>query len=521
MLRSVIEGFLTSSRELQMFLPFIELLELSRFYDIHLIHGGTEFGKDIIAKKKDDSNHIIQFSFQLKAGDINLAKFKREVQPQLLEAHVNKLSHPNFDNSVPNKIIFVTSGTLLPPATIAFQEFNRYLESSLHAEPVETWEKQKLIVDFKNIGIEPFFDLHHSPELIGSFFQFYSRITNNDSISTFDIESYSQQWLNYDWSNTINRLQILFESYYFSKLLLDKGKAYESAMVLSALIRVLVKNKKYMEYSEAIEEYFHEIVMAHYSKVNSEYDPAIPMTIDFSGIFNIFYHPISCLKTLELFSIYIVTLNKRSDDIETLFLKILDEQKGSYRIISDNYAVSIVFISLALFKLNQRERLRKYLNNVCVWLCDRYDNMGISPFGSSQQEEIEQLLSEDLSGLLSQKYLTSFAASALLDMTYLFGDKGFYEIIANDLRAVSIILEFYHVLIDDALFTYSHKQIVTSNDPEFSLDFKMDYDRMIKHEREINTISIRDKSLLFIIFLLRDRYFPSIILDIISQSHPK
>jgi len=34
-----------STKELQLLLPFIQLLELSGFYDIHLIHGTTEFGR--------------------------------------------------------------------------------------------------------------------------------------------------------------------------------------------------------------------------------------------------------------------------------------------------------------------------------------------------------------------------------------------------------------------------------------------------------------------------------------------
>ncbi len=95
-------------------------------------------------------------------------------------------------------------------------------------------------------------------------------------------------------------------------------------------------------------------------------------------------------------------------------------------------------------------------------------------------------------------------------------DKDFYQAVANDLRAVEIIPEFYHILTEEALFTYSHKSIVTSADSDFSLDYKENYTSMIGYEKEANTIRIRDKSLYFIMFLLRDRYFPTFMKELIT-----
>jgi hypothetical protein len=195
---------------------------------------------------------------------------------------------------------------------------------------------------------------------------------------------------------------------------------------------------------------------------------------------------------------------------------MLDEQQGCHRIISDNYAISVVLVSLTLMKLEQLERLRKYLNNVCVWLCDRHEELGIAPIGSNHEEELEQLLSEYLSGLPYQKRGTSFAACILLDLTFVLREKTLFEQIANDLRAAEIILEFYHVLNDDALYTHDDPTIVTSTDFDFSLDFTNNYSVMIQHERDANKITSRKKIILFLIFLLRDRYFPTFIQEMIT-----
>jgi hypothetical protein len=515
MLRSVIDDYLTSTKELQFFLPFLQLLELRGYHDIHLVHGTTEFGKDFIAKMREPGGEV-QYSFQIKVGDVNLSRFRTEIKPQLLEAVTNRLSHPNLDRSLPYRVVLVTTGVIHPTATIEFQEFNRFVEEKLNATPIVTWEKPKLTADFLNIGIEPFFDLHRAPELAGRFFRFYSQITNEEPLSFFDIETYSKYWLEFDWSNAVNRFQVFFESYFFSKLLLDKGRHYESTLVLASLVRVLIRSGAYSDYRRTIQEYLDEILISHFGKARTKYKTTQPYLLDHEGVFAIFYHPLSCLRTLELLSLYILTSPSTNKDLESFFLRMLDEQKGCYRIISDNYAVSIVFVTLALLRLSETDRLRKFLNNVCVWLCDRRAEVGIAALGSSLRQEIEQLLSENLEGLSNQNNAGGFAACACLDMAHLLGDKKVVEDIANDFRASETILEFCHVLNDDALFIHDHDTIVTSTDSEFALDCREDYSQIISYERKANSISFREKYLLMLVFLLRDRYFPTFIADIMK-----
>lgn len=213
-----------------------------------------------------------------------------------------------------------------------------------------------------------------------------------------------------------------------------------------------------------------------------------------------------------------MTASKRSEEIESLFLKLLEDHKGCYRIISDNYAIGVVLTGLSLIKLGKRELLKKYLNNVCVWICDRYQNIGLSPIGSAPQEEFEQLLSEYIDGLSNFKNASSFIVCVLLDLAYMLNDKDFYQAVANDLRAVDIVPEFYHILSGEALFTYSHESIVTSLDSDFSLNYEENYTKMIEYEKKANTIRIRDKFLFFIMFLLRDRYFPTFMKELITSN---
>ncbi len=512
MLKSVIEDYLISIKELQFFLPFSHLLEAKQYYDIHLVHGSTEFGKDFIAKKKE-CDSVIQYSFQIKAGDINLSKFRAEVKPQLLEAYTNKLSHPNFDDRLEYKVVFVTTGNVLQPASIDFQEFNKFLKSKLTVHEIEVWEKDRLISEFVNIGLEPFFNIHKSPILIGSFFNFYSKITNDQPIDFLAIERYSHYWLSLDWERIENRLEVFFEGYFFSKLFLERKRHYEAILMLSALIRCLVKNKIYQDYQPIIAKYVNEILESFFQKFDDYYsnNPSI-LVSECRGFFSIFYYPANCLKSLELLSLYILTNDHCNKKIIATFTNIFKNEQGAEHPLSDNYAVSIVLISLALLKLKQVDDAKKFLNNVTIWLCDRYENLGLSGIGATEQEEIEQLLSENLTGYTCSNKRTSFIANTLLDLSYLIGDSGFYTDIANELKAVSIIPEFYHVLDFDSLFTYEHPAILSQHDSEFSLELKDNYSPMIEYERRESKLKLVGGSneFLYLMILLRDRYFPTL-----------
>jgi len=88
-LRVAVGNFLDSLTEREFDAPLLAILAAQGFTDIHFIHGGFEFGKDVIAKKIDaETGELRQYAIQSKAGDINQAGW-REVRPQLDECEYN------------------------------------------------------------------------------------------------------------------------------------------------------------------------------------------------------------------------------------------------------------------------------------------------------------------------------------------------------------------------------------------------------------------------------------------------
>ncbi len=510
MLKSVIESYLTSIKEIQLFLPFSLLLEKMGYYDIHIIHSSTEFGKDIIAKKKE-GEIIKQYSFQLKVGDINLSKFTSEIKPQLLEALTNTLSHPNFHNELEYQVYFVTTGRIIPPATISFQEFNEFVKNTIKQNPIITWEKTELINDFEKFGAESFFELHNKPEFISKFFDLYAKIQNKILLSSFDIYYYTNRWLELDIAKTENKLQILFEGYFFSKLLLEKGFYYESSLFVVNLQRVLMKHNIYTYYQRYTNGYLLFIIESYFDYYKEAIKQKNKFFLHETGTFTIFYYPLKCIKSLELFALHVLLSEKENISIKEAFYELLKE-KGSYKILSDNYAVAFLLICLVLLKDKNKIELEKYLINCTVWLCDRYSENGLSCIGSSLKEEMEQLLSENLDGLNYFKRKTSFFANILLDVAAIINDNKLYEDIANDLRALEIMLEYYHINNMDELYDYSKIKVQT--DYDFSLKLNDEYSHIIKFVKQNSKLDLTKEKILILIFSLRDRYFPNYVFNL-------
>ena len=495
MLTSIIENYLTSIKEVQFFQPFINLLDVIGYNDIHLLHGPNEFGKDIVAKKDGQ-----QFAFVLKVGDVSQGKFMNEIRGQLSEAQTNSLAHPNFEYP-PSKVIFVTTGKVSSQVNLSLQNYNEYSRKN-NLPLVEAWTKDFLIKKFSQSGIEPFFNLHSNPQFIIDFYDTHTKIIKEEIFQSFDIEQLSKKWLGFDFSINLNRLQVFFESYYFSKLLLERGRNYEALLFISALVRVLSVKNILTDNEVVIKSFVIEIIE---NSNNIDEKSKISENLrKIQGFFDIIYYPERCLELAELLSVGILLGDSK---LEQAFRECLLE-KGSYKPLSDNYAATIFMIIVTLIKLDLIQDLKKYINNCAVWLCDRYEELGIAPIGSDKKLEYSQLLSEYLQGYEFYQNGYSLIATILLDTCVAIQDLELFNKIGNDFKAVEITPVFYHVMNDNDKWDYN--KIVTEHDPLFDIENMKEYSSMSnKYEKNNLYVATMSKlELICNIFLLRDRYYP-------------
>ena len=122
MLREVLEDYLSSVVERDFDYPTSALLQAMGFREIHFTHGTVEFGKDFIAKRLDNGVDY-QYVIQSKRADISQSLWRNQIRGQLEEAIVSKLSHPQFDETLPRKAIPAMTGRLISNARLTSQEY--------------------------------------------------------------------------------------------------------------------------------------------------------------------------------------------------------------------------------------------------------------------------------------------------------------------------------------------------------------------------------------------------------------
>lgn len=103
----LIENWLTNTSERGYEVPFCQLLMIEGHTIVHLDrHTGTEQGKDVISR--DDGGDLC--AFQLKTGDINVRRWRTEVEPEINELIEYPVEHPAATGFA--KPFFVTTGRL-------------------------------------------------------------------------------------------------------------------------------------------------------------------------------------------------------------------------------------------------------------------------------------------------------------------------------------------------------------------------------------------------------------------------
>ena len=126
MLERVIENWLDKATERSFEQPFCYMLAAEGHRIIHLTrHGAMELGKDIITIAPDGT----PCAFQLKAGNISLAKWRDEVNSQTFDLVSLRISHPSVDSSKYHRSYLVTNGNIAEEVNRAIDDRNQTWES--------------------------------------------------------------------------------------------------------------------------------------------------------------------------------------------------------------------------------------------------------------------------------------------------------------------------------------------------------------------------------------------------------
>lgn len=152
MLEKIIEHWLDKASERSFQQPFCYMLSTEGHTIIHSTrHSAMEMGKDIITIDPDR----ILCAFQLKSGNISLAKWRSEVSPQIDDLVCGPINHPSADPSKHHRSYLVTNGRIEEEVSRAIDDRNRgWARQGLPGFHLKTIVRGELFEKAKRLGTD-------------------------------------------------------------------------------------------------------------------------------------------------------------------------------------------------------------------------------------------------------------------------------------------------------------------------------------------------------------------------------
>ena len=152
MLERIIENWLDNASERSFQQPYRYILSSEGHTIIHPTrHSAMEMGKDIITIGPDG----IPCAFQLKSGNISLAKWRNEVGSQTDDLVCGQINHASVDPSQHHKSYLVTNGNIEEEVSRAIDDRNRAWASQNQSyRCLQTIVRGELFEKAKRLGID-------------------------------------------------------------------------------------------------------------------------------------------------------------------------------------------------------------------------------------------------------------------------------------------------------------------------------------------------------------------------------
>ncbi|TGD84355.1 hypothetical protein BayCH28_25975 [Mycolicibacterium sp. CH28] len=440
MLRAVVANFLKSLNEREFDAPLLALLSSQDFYDIHYIHGGFEFGKDVVAKRDNPSTgETSQYLIQSKAGDIGYTEW-RAVRPQLEECEYNTLGHPSFNENLPRVVILVTTGRLKGAAPTDAQQFRRNCVSRGLAD-FEVWDEQT-ILDW--LCLEPslgLIDHAGQDELIA----LISAI--NDGLATEPmLERYSRRWL--DGDDDLRLRQAAIETSIVCNSFRKKQRLDLAAMTALHLLRAACMTSS----ADTVDGLPHAtssrgLFIGYATELLDELEPLlsdpIALANEFAGPVAIVTYPAACSRLIEILSLLaLIGYGEIAQRAENAVYVLCNKHPGAARPISDQFAVALIPATIVLARIDQTSALN-FLRSVSEWLLDRHDpeksGLGLASLDEPEERAVERLFGGALTITDVEPRRGSYIATVVLDLLITLDSQELYEAVRENFTALRML----------------------------------------------------------------------------------
>jgi len=431
LLDDAVAAFLESVPERALDQPLIALLRCSGYHHIRLVHGSSEFGKDIIAQLDGE-----QWAFQSKAGDIGQGEF-RAMKGQLDELRTYALSHPDFRTDLPRRAVLIFTGRFKGNGALSAQEYNRLARERSEPE-LEPWDADELI---GQMTANPNAVLRGSVDgqlmsLLGA--------AGDDRADMDLIERFSRRWTSWE-SARIAGLGMI-EAAILCETLRQRERldlaCHLSLCLLRAVWVARMNDEQLTLDGDAVASLFDVYAGMLWEECDDRLltDGGL---VAYSGPNAWATYQLRCGRVAELVGLFGLRLRMErregADEVAEWLASFMDAHPAACRPLGDRYAVGLI-PPVLLLAGRSSSQVDDILVTAAVWLCDRSEagQLGLAHVEADPAEEIERVFGSYFEHIARIRRAGSQLAGVLLDLAALLGRTNAFEGIWNDVRAVDL-----------------------------------------------------------------------------------
>jgi hypothetical protein len=440
LLADAVAAYVEGLTERELDAPLIALLYRLGFDRIHLVHGSFEFGKDFIARRIEGGIEY-QYCLQSKAGDLGAPGW-RDVRQQVDAMRTGSVVHPDFDPSLPRRLIVVTNGRLKGGAGIEFQDYNSHVVERGEV-PAELWDIDFLVPNFLTVLVEgvPAQDRARTLELLGTLGQ--GRGTRRD------VREYARTWIDEPRAGTSERWGHVLTGAMLAKAAAAQGREDLANQIAFLLVRAAWENPVVGgAVSEAEVSVARRIFVTHATEFWEhvrEADPLALTTRSRGGLDAFVTHPVKSARLCE--SLALLAIHSMTDgeveaarEIAVYLERFVGASPGVAHLVSDEWAFSLLVTVIVLAATGHEATARSLLRDSTVWLLDWVEHgTGVGGVGEPADETLRQLLGAPYPKLKRPLQSSAYGFAVVADMAYVCGFTDLFEDIVNDLYAVGAI----------------------------------------------------------------------------------
>lgn len=440
MLENAIAAYVESLGERELDIPLRALLRVHGFFDIELVHGVSEHGRDFIAKRRDDDGVLRQYSLQSKAGNIGIPQW-RDVRGQLEDIRTIVLRHPMYDADLEPAMVLVTTGSLVGDGKAAGRDYAELLPEPWRCD---FWTGERLVRMLVS-GLEAGLGDRARGPLLSTL-----GAIDEGRLDLRDLERHTRRWVP-AVGQPVASVDVMEAALLANRLVaterLDLACACAQGIIRAHLVSASSEAplaERTAAELQAAGEFFALYAEALWARCDDALLRPAPIVNAHQEFGFWATYPVRCLRVAEilgLLGLWRRTRARDATDITEWLARFLAGQPGAAHPISDRHAASLIPPAVLLGP-SAGDVLAPWLRNVVRWVADRYEgeSLGLASVDADPAAEIEYLVG-DLEHIQRLRRRESLVAGVVLDLASVLELGDVFDDARHEFLAVGLVAE--------------------------------------------------------------------------------